>query len=332
MSKPQSEAEPKPKTTDQQSGSSIPQTSNRALGPAIMCLMILFVAEWMTLQSQQTISQKTAVLSSSSEQVKITGFLDNAWFLPDEPLLGFVRIPAGPFVMGSNPALDRLAYENERWSRNRRQGIVQIDEFYIGLFEVTAAQFRAFTAEHPDLKNNVIGDIQGDMPVTNITWPEALAYTRWLQQKLMNSEDTPEELRSYLAAGGQVSIPSEAEWEKAARGSDGRIFPWGNSPSMELANYDSGAILPVGSRPCDECAFGLQDMSGNVWELTRSPLQAYPYNPNDDAKNLYEDALWVMRGGSFADSLGNVRAAVRGGVDPSVRSNSIGFRLVISKP
>ena len=73
-------------------------------------------------------------------------------------------------------------------------------------------------------------------------------------------------------------------------------------------------------------------MSGNVWELTRSPLQDYPYNPNDDAENLTEDALWVMRGGSFADSVGNVRAAVRGGVDPSVRNNTIGFRVVISKP
>jgi formylglycine-generating enzyme required for sulfatase activity len=149
---------------------------------------------------------------------------------------------------------------------------------------------------------------------------------------LESSSDTPEELLSYLAAGGQVNIPSEAEWEKAARGTDGRIFPWGNTPSTELANYGSSKMLPVGSRLCAECAFGLQDMSGNVWEFTRSPLQAYPYDPNDDAENLSEDALWVMRGGSFADNTGNVRAAVRGGVDPSVRNNTIGFRVVISKP
>ncbi|PCI78566.1 MAG: hypothetical protein COB20_06505 [SAR86 cluster bacterium] len=330
MSKSQRAAEPKP--GDQCIDSALPQAPGRALGLTIMCLAIVFVAVWMTVQSRQQLSQKITASSSSSQQGTMTGFLDNAWFLPDEPLLGFVRIPSGPFAMGSNPALDRLAYENERWSSNRRQGSVEIDDFYIGLFEVTAAQFRAFTAEHPDLANEVAADIQGDMPVTNITWPEALAYARWLQRKLASSADTPAELRNYLAAGGQVSIPSEAEWEKAARGADGRIFPWGNTPSTEFANYGARSILPVGSKPCAECAFGLQDMSGNVWELTRSPLQAYPYNPNDDAENLSEDALWVMRGGSFVDSLGNVRAAVRGGVDPGVRNNTIGFRVVISKP
>ena len=99
---------------------------------------------------------------------------------------------------------------------------------------------------------------------------------------------------------------------------------------MEFANYDSSIPLPVGSKPCDQCAFGLQDMSGNVWELTRSPLQAYPYTVDDDTANLAEDALWVMRGGSFADGVGNIRAAVRGGVDPGVRNNTIGFRLVIT--
>lgn len=307
--------------------SGTPQVPNRTLGLTIMCLAIIFVAVWMTVQSRE---QMTA--SSSFEQGALTGFLENAWYLPDEPLLGFVRIPTGPFTMGSNPAIDRLAYENERWSSTRRQGSVEIDDFYIGRFEVTAAQFRTFAAENPELANSVAADIQGDMPVTNITWPEALAYARWLQQELTNSADTPEELRSYLLAGGKVSIPTEAEWEKAARGSDARIFPWGNAPSTEFANYGSSTILPVGSRPCSECAFGLQDMSGNVWELTRSPLQPYPYDPNDDAENLSEDALWVMRGGSFADAVGNVRAAVRGGVDPSVRNNTIGFRLVISKP
>ncbi|MBL4729612.1 MAG: formylglycine-generating enzyme family protein [Gammaproteobacteria bacterium] len=318
MSKPQSETE-------------LPQAPGRVVGLTIMCVVIICVAVWMSIQSQQQMNPEITELSSPA-QATMSGFLDEAWFLPDEPLLGFVRIPSGSFTMGSNPALDRLAYENERWSSSRRQGTVEIDDFYIGMFEVTAAQFRAFTAEYPDLASGVAVDVKGDMPVTGMTWPEALAYARWLQQKLENSADTPLELRNYLAAGGQVSIPSEAEWEKAARGGDGRIFPWGNTPSTELANYGSSTVLAVGSRPCTECAFGLQDMSGNVWELTRSPLQDYPYNPNDDAENLSEDALWVMRGGSFSDGVGNVRAAVRGGVDPSVRNNTIGFRVVISKP
>ena len=72
-------------------------------------------------------------------------------------------------------------------------------------------------------------------------------------------------------------------------------------------------------------------MSGNLWELTRSPLQDYPYDPDDDAEDLSADALWVMRGGSYADAINNVRSAVRGGVDPGVRNATIGFRLVISR-
>ncbi|GJM13658.1 MAG: hypothetical protein DHS20C12_20610 [Pseudohongiella sp.] len=294
------------------------QIPNRTLGLTLMCLMIVFVAVWMSLQSH---TQESASPMMGSEL-----------YLPDEPLLGFVRIPAGPFTMGSNPALDRLAYENERWSSSRRQGTVVLEDFYIGRFEVTVAQFRAFIAENPEDADAVAQDVQGAMPISNITWPEALAYTRWLQQKLQGSSETPAELRDYLADGGRVTIPSEAEWEKAARGSDGRIFPWGQTPSTEFANYASSSPLPVGAKPCPDCAHGLQDMSGNVWEFTRSPLQDYPFDPNDNAQNLSEDALWVMRGGSFSDTVANVRAAVRGGVDPSVRNNTIGFRVVISKP
>ena len=127
-----------------------------------------------------------------------------------------------------------------------------------------------------------------------------------------------------------MTLPSEAEWEKAARGPDGRIFPWGSQPTSDFANFNSGEIHSVGSKSCSECAYGLADMAGNVWEFTRSPLQDYPYDPEDDLENLSEDALWVMRGGSFADSINNVRTAVRGAVDPGVRSSAIGFRVAIS--
>lgn len=302
---------------------------SRAVGLSIMCLLIAFVAVWMNLESERQGISDIVQPADIGEQV---GFLDYADYLPDETLMGFVLIPAGPFTMGSNPALDRLAYENERWSSNRRQGTVVVDDYYIGRYEVTAAQFLAFQQAQPQLANAPVEDIPGDYPVSGVTWPEALAYARWLQQQLQDSPFTPEALKRYLAQGGQVTLPSEAEWEKAARGSDGRIFPWGNTPSMEFANYGSSAVMPVGAKRCGDCAFELQDMSGNVWELTRSPLQPYPFDPDDDTENLAEDALWVMRGGSYADGVGNVRAAVRGGVDPSVRNATIGFRLVITKP
>ena len=71
-------------------------------------------------------------------------------------------------------------------------------------------------------------------------------------------------------------------------------------------------------------------MSGNVWEWTRSPYQPYPFDPSDDRRELQADALWVMRGGSFADAERNVRTAIRGGADPGARRAFIGFRVVIT--
>lgn len=298
----------------------------RTIGISIMTVMILFVAFWMNQQSIQTSDQA----GESTSIQEISGFRADAWNLPDDELLGFVKITEGPFIMGSNPAVDRLAYENERWSNLRRQGSVDLPDYYIGKFEVTVAQFKAFVADS-DLQADAIAlDIAGNLPVSNITWPQTLAYARWLEQQLRQSEQTPAELMQMFNNGAHITLPSEAEWEKAARGIDGRIFPWGSQARTDRANFNGDEVVPVGTLACTECAYGLSDMSGNLWELTRSPLQDYPYDPEDDAENLSADALWVMRGGSYADAINNVRTAVRGGVDPGVRSNTIGFRLVIS--
>lgn len=308
--------------------SSKEQVPGRTIGLSVMCATIIFVAVWMSQQSVQSSDQQTA--ASVINNSDVAGFRSDAWFLPDDELLGFVKIPAGPFTMGSNPALDRMAYENERWSGARRQGSVDLPEYYIGKYEVSVAQFNAFVQEAPQQANPLQSDQSGNNPIANITWPEALSYARWIEQKLRNSEQTPVELKQFLDQGARVSLPSEAEWEKAARGADGRIFPWGALPRPELANYESSSVVAVDSLPCAECAYGLAGMSGNVWELTRSPLQDYPYDPADDADSLSEDALWVMRGGSYSDAINNLRAAVRGGVDPGVRTSTIGFRIVIS--
>ena len=297
----------------------------RTVGFVNMFLMIVAVAVILSRYGEPADSMPAAFVDQS-----LDGFRSDAWMLPDEEMLGFVEIPAGTFTMGSNPALDRMAYENERWSSSSRQGTVDLPTFYISRYEVTIAQFRAFaeaTGLPPDIRASVG---LGDYPVANITWPEALAYGRWLQRQLQQSPQTPAALKQLLQAGARLTLPSEAEWEKAARSVDGRVFPWGSQPQSGRANFASSAVVGVGSMACDSCAYGLSDMSGNVWELTRSPLQDYPYDPADDRNNLADDALWVMRGGSYADQINNVRVAVRGGVDPGVRSDGIGFRLVIT--
>ena len=315
---------------------SIDKAPGRTIGVVIMCALIVFVAAWMSRQSELITRQQTIESfpgTAVNDQTE-TGFRSDAWHLPDDDSFGFVEIAAGSFIMGSNPALDRMAYENERWSDSRRQGSVDLPVYYIGMFEVTVAQFSAFLQDSPvqagALLPNQPGNNSGNNPVANITWAEALAYSRWLEQKLRNSELTPPEIKQFLESGAHVTLPSEAEWEKAARGTDGRVFPWGSQFQPGMANYESPSVVEVGSIDCGVCAHGLSDMSGNVWEFTRSPLQDYPYSLDDDMDNLSDDSLWVMRGGSYSDAINNLRSAVRGGVDPGVRSNTIGFRLAIS--
>ncbi|MFP3948384.1 MAG: formylglycine-generating enzyme family protein [Longimicrobiales bacterium] len=260
----------------------------------------------------------------------LDGFRSDAWHLPDDPLLGFVEIPGGPFLMGSDPGVDRLAYDIEVWSPGQPQGGVEVPTFYLGRFEVTVAQYAAFVEAtgHPTAEGTF--DAPPDHPVSRVTWPDALAYARWLEEALRDSPDTPEAIRRRLDEGWRITLPDEAEWEKAARGTDGAIFPWGNQPRSDRANFQAGAAVSVGLYECPECPYDVADMSGNVWEWTRSPYQPYPYDESDDHENLRADALWVIRGGSYQDPLRNVRAAVRGGGDPGARRPFVGFRVALT--
>jgi formylglycine-generating enzyme required for sulfatase activity len=264
--------------------------------------------------------------------LEVDGFRPDAWFLPDDELLGFVEVAGGPFTMGSDRTVDPLAFDLERWSPAEAQGTVDVPTFYIARYEVTVAQYGAFVRASGHRIADA-GALTGrpNAPVVSVAWTDALAYARWLEQALAASESTPPPIARLLDEGWHVTIPTEAQWEKAARGTDARVFPWGNEPRADRANYEGPGPTRVGSFDCPECAYGLADMSGNVWEWTRSPYQPYPYDPADDALGLDVDALWVMRGGSFSDGPQNIRAAVRGGADPGARRPFIGFRVVLSR-
>lgn len=308
-------------------------------GIAFLVFLILGVAVWMVLQRPQLGAAGDMGSLSRLSVRDLAGFRSDAWFLPDEGLLGFVEVPAGPFLMGSDPAIDPLAFDNEWWPGARSQGMVDLPAFYIGRYEVTVAQFGAFVEEtryRADdeafqglLWNNRL--FNPDHPVATVSWTDALAYARWLETALREWPETPPELARLLRDGWRISLPTEAEWEKAARGSDGRVYPWGNEPRRDRANYAGRGTMPVGSYECPECPYGLLDMSGNVWELTRSLYQAYPYDESIDRAGLDADPLWVIRGGSFGDEERDVRTGIRATTEPGVRRPFLGFRLVITR-
>jgi formylglycine-generating enzyme required for sulfatase activity len=243
----------------------------------------------------------------------------------------FVEIPAGPFVMGADPSRDSQAYDNERWSPAQGEGTLDLPAYFISRHEVTVAQFAAFARESRWQVDARAIDAPPSHPVAYVSWPDALAYARWLGAALEREAGSAPPVRSALAAGWRVSLPTEAQWEKAARGSDRRRFPWGDEPRRDRANYEGNGPMPVGRFACPECPYGLLDMSGNVWEWTASPYQPYPYDPADDRANLEADALWVMRGGHYGDGARLIRTTARGAADPGARRAFIGFRVVVAR-
>ena len=263
-------------------------------------------------------------------------FRENAWFLPDEPRLGFVEVPAGPFSMGSDPERDSSAYDDET-----PQHEVTLPAYYVARYPVTVAQFRAHVEDAgrtPEDPESLRGP--ASHPVVHVSWQEVMTYGHWLREKLGASNEAPADLRRLVRGAGverpwHVMLPNEAEWEKPARGTDGRIYPWSNEADTNRANYDDTRInrtSAVGCFPGGVSPFGVEELSGNVLEWTRSVYRGYPYEPTDDLEDLADAdaALRVLRGGAFDFNERFVRAAVRSAGRPRVRSRDLGFRVVVS--
>jgi formylglycine-generating enzyme required for sulfatase activity len=269
-------------------------------------------------------------------------FRPDAYFLPDEPLLGFVEIPAGTFRMGSDKKKDPQAFDEEV-----KQHSIDLPAYYLGRYPVTVAQFQNFVnasgykPENPESLQSL-----ANHPVVNVTWHEALKYCDWLTERLRAWEETPEPLAGLLKQQNwRITLPSEAEWEKAARGTDGRIYPWGKDADSNRANYgDTGirATSAVGCFPGGVSPYGCEEMSGNVWEWTRSlwgknssePDFKYPYKFDDGREQLdaTDDVLRVLRGGAFGGDVRRVRCAYRRRSLPFPRYSFVGFRVSAARP
>ncbi|TXH69093.1 MAG: NACHT domain-containing protein [Lysobacteraceae bacterium] len=258
------------------------------------------------------------------------------FYLPADDALGFVRIPADPeFRIGVSPA-DRARIEQSLAKAIDDDKIndqpTPTPEFWIARYPVTVAQFRAFV-RHSGYQAAPKEALQGpdNHPVSDVRWNDAQAYVGWLHQRLheIAGADAPAWADLIRRQGWRVALPSEREWEKAARGGRvGQVFSWGDHPDPERANYRDTGIqgkAPVGSFPAND--FGLYDMLGNAWEWTRSGYAAYP--PSEIEVAPGHAGLIVVRGGAWHSPRYNARCAFRSRPHPGGRGDGLGFRVVL---
>ncbi len=226
-----------------------------------------------------------------------------------------VLIPAGEFVMGSpdGEGLDNEQPEHKVW----------VDAFYLDKYEVTNARYEKFMEEtgraRPKFWEQLDLTVHSELPVVGVSWDDAKAYCEWAEKRL----------------------PTEAEWEYAARGTDRRRYPWGNAePNAQLANYAKrwshkfydDRLEPVNSHEAGKSPFGVYNMAGNVFEWVADwyEIKYYMRSPERNPPGPETGELKVMRGGSWNFASEYLRTASRMKLKPLEREADIGIRCARS--
>jgi formylglycine-generating enzyme required for sulfatase activity len=195
---------------------------------------------------------------------------------------------------------------------------IYVSAFYLDRYEVTTGRYAKFLqatgSTHPPLGWETLDLNRGsELPVTGVDWRDADAYCRWAGRRL----------------------PTEAEWEKAARGTDARSYPWGNgSPMLDHANYENsspsaydGGLAKVGTHPAGKSPYGIDDLAGNAAEWVADwYAEAFPSNDVRDPKGPAGGSTRVIRGGGRFDPGERIRATKRYYASPDTRGEDIGFR------
>ena len=216
-------------------------------------------------------------------------------------------VPAGEFIMGSQGG----AADEQPAHR------VYVDAFLMDKYEVSVGQYAKFleaTSQEAPPDWNIMNQPQHQKrPVVNIDWADAVTYCKWAGKRL----------------------PTEAEWEKAARGMDGRIYPWGNElPTQLHANFgkkewnNHAALVPVGKLEDGKSPYGIYDMAGNVWEWVSDWYDPnyYKNSPSQNPAGPSSAELKVLRGGSWGDTMDNLRSANPHIYEPMSQYHTVGFR------
>lgn len=263
-----------------------------------------------------------------------------------------VHIPPGPFPMGSSlQGVDQLAELYEwaaKWKdkgyfgREQPQHTLNLKAYAIGKYPIRGAEYLVFiqaggylssqywTASgwrwiqetqraKPDYWEDPQWTGEASLPVVGVSWHEAYAYCRWLAN----------------ITGKPYRLPSEAEWEKAAGGSEGRPYPWGREFDPSRCNTRTGALgqtSPMGKySPAGDSSFGCADMVGNVSEWTQSLYKPYPYQPGGHHEDPDYEAERVTRGGSWHSPDFRARVQARGMNTMDFTDNDVGFRCAYSR-
>ena len=245
--------------------------------------------------------------------------------LGGETNLELVHIPSGSFLLGSNKKIDKQAGKDEQ-----PQHSINLDEFWIGKFPVTNSQYRRFLGENRNappedwMNADNIPDFD-NCPVTGVDWNDARAFCYWLHWR----------------TNEYVCLPTEPEWEKAARG-QANIYPWGNhlvATKLQPIGYEKHQ--PIGKySPETDSPYGCVDMVTNVAELCNTlrhrgvmSFYKYPYDMNDGRENCTAQSQRSLKCGALSDSQAMpafLRAAFRNWIAPGSRLSGIGFRVIVT--
>jgi formylglycine-generating enzyme required for sulfatase activity len=236
-----------------------------------------------------------------------------------------VEIPEGKFWMGSDENTDPEAFDDESYQGRAQE--VDVPTFKIGKYPVTVAQWRQFVeARKYEGEREALRGL-ANYPAVNVSWHDAQEYCKWLTEEWRK--------KGKIGAKQSVRLPTEGEWEKAARGTDKRIYPWKGEFDSKRANTAEtgiGRICAVGSFPDGASPYGGLDMAGNVWEWCNSKWEDYPYKPDDGRESAKSEDSRVVRGGSFGGYRRDARCAYRDDLHPDARYDYVGFRVVVVSP